>query len=260
MSTAKPNLTDPILAAVDLRQGPQAQALLQAVIDRCRARGSQGVAVFDLDSTLLDTRQRQAKILAEYGAAAGVPALAACQPEHWDGWDYIAAMVRAGLPHAQAQQHAEPYRAQWHDRFFTSEYCRVDEAMPGAAAFVRAVLETGARVCYVTGRHEGMRAGTVQCFDRVGIPAPDGDRVQLWMKPTLEEDDDVYKARVHADLPKKLGTVVAAFDNEPTHINDYRRSFPQALIVHLATDHSMRDIPVDPQIPSVADFSAHDGT
>lgn len=244
---------DPVLAAVDLREGDDARVLLQQVLDRARQPGS--VVVFDLDSTLLDNKTRQAKIMAEYGQRHGLDTLAASRAEHWQGWDYRIAMRSAGLPEDQLEIHAEPYRELWRELFFTSEYCRVDEAIPGAVAFVAAVREAGARVLYVTGRHEGMRAGSVECFGRHGFPVPDGDRVQLWMKPTLEEHDDDYKARVHADL-LKVGTVVAAFDNEPIHVNDYRRSFPQALVVHLATDHSMRDTLVEPGIPSIADFRA----
>ncbi|MEX1365734.1 MAG: HAD family hydrolase [Nannocystaceae bacterium] len=244
---------DPVLAAVDLREGDDARALLQQVLARAHEPGA--VVVFDLDSTLLDNKARQAQIMAEYGQRHGLAALAGSRADHWQGWDFRIAMRNAGLPSDQVEAHAEPYRELWRELFFTSQYCRLDEAMPGAVAFVGAVREAGARVLYVTGRHEGMRAGSVECFGRHGFPGPDGDRVQLWMKPTLEEHDDDYKARVHADL-LKVGTVVAAFDNEPIHVNDYRRSFPQALVVHLATDHSMRDTLVDAGIPSIADFGS----
>jgi hypothetical protein len=55
----------------------------------------------------------------------------------------------------------------------------------------------------------------------------------------------------------RSGVVIAAFDNEPAHINGYRESFPEAESVHLATDHSLRDIPVLPGIPSIRDFSSY---
>ena len=100
------------------------------------------------------------------------------------------------------------------------------------------------------------------CFARLGLPLPDGDAVQLWMKPTQDEDDDHFKARVHAELPR-AGDVVAVFDNEPTHVNDYRRSLPHAVVIHLATDHSLREVFVDRAIPSIADFvgwEADEGT
>lgn len=244
---------DPVLAAVDLREGPHARALLQEVLDRCRRQGA--VVVFDLDSTLLDNKPRQARIMAEYGQEHGVAALAGSRREHWTGgWDFREAMRNAGLPEPEIEAHAEPYRALWRDRFFTSEYCPLDEPTPGAVAFVDAVRRTGARVLYVTGRHEGMRAGTEACFVRVGLPLPDGDAVQLWMKPSVEEDDDHFKARVHAELPS-AGEVVAVFDNEPTHVNDYLRSLPHARVIHLATDHSLREVFVAKGIPSIADFT-----
>jgi hypothetical protein len=245
---------DPVLAAVDLRRGPAAAALLQTVLDRGRRPGA--VVVFDLDSTLLDNKPRQARIMADYGRDFGVPALAGSHPAHWTGWDFRQAMRNAGLPHAEIEAHAEPYRARWRERFFTSEHCRLDEAIAGAVPFVQAVYTSGARVLYVTGRHEGMRAGSEACFARLGLPLPHGDAVQLWMKPSLEEEDDAFKARVHAELPR-AGVVQAVFDNEPTHVNDYRRSFPEALVIHLATDHSLREVLVDPGIPSIADFTAY---
>jgi beta-phosphoglucomutase-like phosphatase (HAD superfamily) len=245
---------DPVLAAVDLRREAEARALLQDVLDRCRR--PRAVVVFDLDSTLLDNKPRQAQIMAEYGQAHGVPALAGSRREHWTGgWDFRHAMRNAGLPAAEVDAHVEPYRALWRDRFFTSAYCRLDEAVAGAVAFVRAVREAGGRVLYVTGRHEGMRTGTEECFARVGLPLPDGDAVQLWMKPSAEEDDDHFKTRVHGQLPR-AGEVVAVFDNEPTHVNDYRKSLPDALVIHLATDHSLREVFVTAGIPSIADFSA----
>ena len=54
----------------------------------------------------------------------------------------------------------------------------------------------------------------------------------------------------------ELGTLIAAFDNEPTHANDYRTRFPDALIVHLATDHSGRDAPLEDGVLSIPHFAS----
>lgn len=247
---------DPVLAAIDLRQGADATALLHETIERSRRPGA--IVVFDLDSTLLDNKPRQARILAEYGREHGVSSLADSRPEHWTGWDFREAMRAAGLPEAEVEAHVEPYRVCWRERFFTSEYCRVDEPVAGAVPFVGAVRDAGATVIYLTGRHEGMRDGTVECLARLAFPTPglESDAVRLWMKPSLDEEDDDFKARIHVDLPR-AGRVEAVFDNEPTHVNDYRRSFPSALVIHLATDHSMRSVLVDRGIPSIADFGAY---
>ena len=44
-------------------------------------------------------------------------------------------------------------------------------------------------------------------------------------------EEDGAAARV-----ERLGPVVAAFDNEPAHVNLYARRWPAALVVHVDTD------------------------
>ena len=50
------------------------------------------------------------------------------------------------------------------------------------------------------------------------------------------------------------GELAAAFDNEPTHINGYKRAFPSASVVHLDTDHSGRKVDVLDAVPYIVDF------
>lgn len=232
----------------------ETRELLCEIIARAKTLLEQGILVFDLDSTLLDNRPRQALIVREYGEAHGVPELAANQADHWEGWDLRIAMRNAGLSEQAIETHYEPCRTFWRERFFTSEYCVHDVPIPGAPEFVRAGAEVGAKVFYVTGRWEGMRTGTLESFGGPEFPIPDGDRVRLVMKPTLDEHDDVFKDRTYAAL-RDAGAVVAAFDNEPTHINGYREAFPDAHSVHLATDHSLRGIKVREDIVSIRDFA-----
>lgn len=244
---------DPHTGAIPLSD-QDAAALLRTLLDSARAAAPQSLFVFDLDSTLLDNRPRQALIMREYGERHGVEALASATAEVWEGWSAKVAMTNAGLDEAQIALHFEPFRAYWHDCFFTSEYCKHDWPIMGAPEYVRAALGTGARVAYVTGRHEGMRAGTVESFHEPDFPVPDGDRIQLLMKPDLDESDDVYKDRTYAVL-HDLGTLVAAFDNEPTHINGYAEAFTDATCVHLATDHSLREVKVAHGIKSIRSFA-----
>lgn len=236
------------------RARPEARAaILGEALARARAAAPRGVAVFDLDSTLLDNRPRQARILREYGARAGLPALAAARADHWLSWDLAEAMRQAGLSPAEVARHLLPARRWWSARFFTSEYCREDQPIPGAPAFVRAVAAAGAQVAYVTGRPVRMEAGTIDVFRRSGLPLPDGARVHLLMKPDAPLGDDEWKS-IAASLVASLGPVVAAFDNEPAHVNGYAMAWPDALCVHLDTDRSPRPIEVLPQVPSIADF------
>jgi hypothetical protein len=251
MSTPYAHLGITPLSAKDAR------ALLQGIVEGARRHGREGVVAFDLDSTLLNNRPRQSQILREYGLEANLPELAESTPEHWtSGWDETRAMQNAGLPQTLALEHKTLFKTFWGHRFFTSEYCKVDIPIEGAASYVRALLETGASIIYLTGRHEGMREGTLHSFRTGEFPLPNEGTIKLIMKPSLEEHDDVFKDRSVKAL-KRMGTIVAAFDNEPTHINSYRDAFPEAQCVHLATDCSLRSVRVRDGIPSITDFSAY---
>jgi len=228
--------------------------VLGRVLEAACRHGEQGIVVFDLDSTLFDNRPRQVRILREFGEARGIPELAASALEHWtSSWLVREAMIAAGLEPARAEALFADFQAFWRPRFFSSEYCLEDTPLPGAVEFVQEVHRTGARIVYCTGRNEEMRPGTVESLGRWGFPAPPMDRVQLWMKPGQEVPDDEYKRDVRAALAA-AGTVVALFDNEPTHINGYHEGFPEALAVHVATDHSGRPVQVLPTIPAIPDF------
>jgi len=211
------------------------------------------VAAFDLDSTLLVNRSRQARIVREYGAQRGDARLASCTTAAVTSWDLRDTLRLCGVPAEQGATMIAELRAFWHERFFTSEYCRDDTPVAGAPAYVRAALEAGGEVLYITGRPETMREGTLESFARAGFPPPAGDTVQLWLKPDLADDDDRWKEICHARL-KELRGVACAFDNEPTHVNAYKRSFPDAAVVHVDTDHSRRPVDVLPEIPSILDF------
>jgi len=228
-------------------------AILLAALARVRTAGQGALAVFDLDSTLLDNRPRQAAILRAYGRAAGLPALRAAAPEHFAGWDLARALAAAGLSPGEVRHHAGPFHAFWATRFFTSRACRRDVPVPGAPAFVRAVRAAGVRIVYVTGRPAAMRPGTLAVLRAFGFPLPDGAGVTLLMKPGDGLQDDAWKA-VACDAVEARGTPVLVLDNEPTHLNAYARAWPRALAIHLDTDHSGRPVEVNPSIPSVADL------
>ncbi len=238
------------------RASPAEQVrILAAALERARLGAPDGVAVLDLDSTVLDNRPRQARIVQDYGSMAELPALLDARPEHWRGWDLDAALLAAGLSPREVRRHSGAFRSFWAERFFTSAYCSLDVPVPGAPEFARAVAAAGARIAYVTGRPAWMEDGTLDVFRRFGFPLPDGDRVHLLMKPGDGLSDDAWKS-IARDAVDALGRVVLAFDNEPAHVNAYARAWPAALAVHLDRDHSPRPMEVLPRIPSIADFRA----
>jgi hypothetical protein len=223
------------------------RAALQAI------RPDRPAAAFDLDSTVLVNKARQARIIREFGEQSGDKRLAACPPEAVISWDLRDSALLCGLEPDEAEAVYPALKEFWRQRFFTSEYCADDTPVPGARDFLRAVIDQGGEILYITGRHAEMGPGTVESFRRAGFPLPDGARVQLWLKPQAADDDDAWKEICHRRLLDLRG-ISAAFDNEPTHVNAYKRSFPDALVVHLDTDHSRRPVEVLPEIPSIHDF------
>ena len=216
-------------------------------------RPGRNTAAFDLDSTLLMNKVRQARIVREYGVAQGDRRLAACPPEAVVSWDLRDTARLCGLSAEEAELIAEPMKRFWRERFFTSEYCQDDTPVAGARDFLLKMKNLDGEILYITGRHAGMSAGTIESFRRAGFPLPDGEQVQLWLKPRFEDDDDAWKERCHARLQALRG-IACAFDNEPAHVNAYKRAFPDAVVVHLDTDHSRRPIEVLASIPSIHDF------
>ncbi len=236
------------------RAGEQGR-ILAAALARARSAAPDGIAVFDLDSTLLDNRPRQARIVQDFGRAVGLPVLLGARPEHWRGWDLEAALLEVGLGPRELRRHFSAFRRFWAERFFTSAYCALDVPVPGAPEFVRAVAEAGLRIAYVTGRPSWMEDGTIDVFRRFGFVLPDGVRTHLFMKPGDGLSDDAWKGLAR-EAVDGVGRVAIAFDNEPAHVNAYARAGPGALAIHLDRDHSPRPIEVLPAIPSIADFRA----
>lgn len=237
------------------RVHPDWPLVLERVLQRVAALGPRALVVFDLDSTLFDNRPRQARILRAFGAAHGVPELAVCQAHHFDcGWEFEPVLRNCGVDEARTQALLRPLKAFWGQRFFTSEACEHDVEILGAPGYVQRCFAAGARIAYVTGRVEAMREGTERAMARRGFPLPGGP-VGLMMRPPIAQLDDAAFKRTAHEVLAELGELVAAFDNEPRHINDYARRFPSAEAVHLATDHSGKSPALDDRVVSVPHFA-----
>lgn len=239
---------DPVTGAIPLTADSSAR-LLNELLDYA----NQSALIFDLDSTLLDNRPRNAVIMREFGELNNEPILSNASAKHFQDWSPRNAMAAIGLPDSSIDHLVRPYQSFWSERFFTSEYCQYDIGIAGAAEFVTAVNDHSGMVFYLTGRHEVMRAGTQSSLQNLGFPTPESKGITLLMKPNEDQSDDSFKV----DTLKKLdmpGSVNAAFDNEPTHINSYRTAFPNAVCVHLMTDHSMRPVRLLSGIMSIRNF------
>jgi hypothetical protein len=234
--------------------------ILSGALDALRPERPAGA--FDLDGTLLTNKPRQARIVRDFGRERGNQALARCAAPLIVSWDLRDTMRLCGLDSAEIERLHEELRGYWLERFFTSEYCKDDEPVAGACEYLERVVERGGHVLYVTGRHAKMEEGTLAAFRRAGFPMPEivaataprsAAAVQLWLKPRLEDDDDRWKEICQERLVHLRG-LACAFDNEPTHVNGYKRRFPDAYVVHLDADYSPRPVEVLDTIPSVVDF------
>jgi hypothetical protein len=219
---------------------PGWRQVLAGVLLEAERLGPSAVLAFDLDSTLLDNRPRQAALVQRFvRQEGGPPALAGFDARHLHtGFDMREALHRHGLSEEASLLFLSDFRPYWRAHFFKNDVCGWDVPVRGAPAYVRRASAAGAHVAYVTARPEEMRPGTLETMGRHGFPLP-GRQVELWMKGNPEVTDEEFKRSTHQHL-RSTGGVLAAFDNEPSHANDYRASFPEATVVLLTTGHSGR--------------------
>lgn len=204
---------------------PTIADVLEAVT--ARAAGlPRAVVVLDLDSTLIDTGPRHLAILRAYGAATGhdVASVLDWYAQRPVGWGLTPGFEACGWSDAdQATFHRF-----WGERFFDGESCRHDEAVPGAVAFVRRIVEQGGIAYYLTARPAPtMGEATVGTLRALGFPILRG-RAVLHLKPSPHLSDHRFK-RGALQEPATLGEVVATFENEPAHAHAFQATWPAAM-------------------------------
>mgnify|MGYP000890692582 CR=1 FL=1 len=223
-----------------------------AVLDRILATARRGdLAVLDLDGCLFDNRWRQVRILHELAGHRDWTALAGVEVEHFEDWSLSRTLRNAGVPAEQVEARRAEVRAFWEARFFDGSYTLHDRPMPGAVPLVRALHRAGMEIAYLTGRDVSMAEGSALALARAGFPPL--PEAHLLCKPDAGMTDEAWKM---AALPRlrELGEPALFLDNEPCNVNGFRREFPEALVVFVATDHSFRpDLP-DPALPRIRGF------
>ncbi len=199
------------------------------------------LCVFDIDSTLMNTAQRNYRILQE--AVLTYPDMGPFVAKlcHCDmGYTIMDDLRRAGYANDEVLGKMNEF---WKVRFFTDEYVLYDEPYPGAADYVYDLHAAGATIYYLSGRDEpGMGKGTRASFAKHNFPM--GDRTVMHLKPAFEMDDFLFKLDAFADI-KKLGrTVVAIFENEPGNANAFKEHFPEAAVFLIRTITSKTPAPL----------------
>jgi hypothetical protein len=242
---------------------PDRAALLGRILERIRAlsdhgRGGSGgppVVVFDLDGTLLDNRPRVVAILHELGAFwrdRHPEAAACCARARPDGIVYgiVENLRRLGV--ADPALHREGFEF-WKRHFFADRHIHHDVEVRGARAFARACHDAGAVVVYLTGRDlANMALGSFASLRDLGFPIG-LIGTELVVKPRVETPDVEFKRTVAPQLAR-LGTLVAAFDNEPANVHAFLEAHPESVAVFLDTQYAPDPPPLDPRVAVIHAF------
>mgnify|MGYP002400608793 CR=1 FL=1 len=234
-------------------------ALLRSVLASCVPQLGlrRPVVVFDLDGTLMDNRPRTCVILREFAARcrgrddALAARLEEARPEDLE---YLLSdsLERIG---AQRTELVAEMQAFWQERFFADAHLVHDVPVPGAVEFACACYDAGALLLYLTGRDLPlMGTGTFQSLRDLGFPIG-VPATELVLKPDANMPDEAFKRLLAPDLTR-VGRVVAAFDNEPANCNVLHRLYPDAHVIHVATQHTPGAPPLDAGISRIADFCA----
>ncbi len=242
-------------AATDFRSDPLAQ--IRSDVQAAVRIGQNPIVVFDLDDTLVRATSRTARIIAEF---AHEPSTRSRYPDAVRKLEIIrVSKIRYVMADTLRQfgiedsALTEELTAYWLARFFTNEYCERDLPVPYAARYVSRLARAGATIVYLSGRDvPRMGRGTVRDLRRNGFPL--GPNAILLMKPAADNDDLGFKIAQFPRL-RKMGTVVAAFENEPANINAFQAGFPRATMVFLDTIHSPKPDQPNPGVFWVRDFA-----
>lgn len=232
-------------------------ALLRGILERVREQRAEGpaVVVFDLDGTLMDNRPRVVAILHELAAdwRTRHPDEAACCARATPDdivFGFIENLRRLGVDSPALHREGLDF---WRERFFGDPHVRHDVEVRGARDYARAVHDAGGVVVYLTGRDlANMALGSFASLRDLGFPIGIIG-TELVVKPTFEMTDLAFKRMVAPDL-RRLGAVIAAFDNEPANINVFVEAHPACTGVFLDTQHAPNPVPLDPRVEVIHSF------
>ena len=215
----------------------------------------------DLDDTLINTRDRTRRIMADFARSTAVQTsnpLDAETLEHLSDGD-----IRYNLPDtfkdAGITDPALLASAQafWLGRFFSNDYAATDVPNPGAVDYVNALHNLGATIVYLTGR-DTPRMGAGTRSNLIGSGFPVDDRGLLMMKPDKSIDDLQFKKDAFASIGE-MGKVTGVFENEPRNVNAMHTAFPDATPIFLDTIHSSAPDVVADGISFVRNFHGPSG-
>lgn len=190
------------------------------------------LAVFDLDSTLFDLKERQEKILLSFAENSAnrlkwpkeTSALSKAMLSPGD-FGVREALNRVGLDWEKDRSFLKEVMEYWELWFFHNDFLKYDTPLPGAVEFVKALESLDSDIMYLTGRDTPrMLEGTEQSLKTIGFPIHD-DHVQLCLKPQANLDDAEFKVGVLKKAERAYHRVWL-FENEPVNLNLIAKNCP----------------------------------
>lgn len=212
--------------------------------------------VFDLDGTLIDNRPRVVAILHELGHhwREKHPEDAACcarSEVELVGYGFVDNLRKLGVTSPALHEEGLAF---WRQRFFADPHIRHDVEVRGARTFARACYDAGAVVVYFTGRDlPNMALGSFASLRDLGFPIG-VIGTELVVKPAFEIPDTEFKLSVAPDF-KRIGEVIAVFDNEAANCNLFLEAHPECTAVYLDTQCAPEPPPLDERAHVLRSFA-----
>jgi hypothetical protein len=234
----------------------QSNDLLDDIIKKVsetKKSGELPIVIFDLDGTLFYTGYRTKQIFLEFAREKGDSELVK-KVESMDVYK-MKYRVRESLKEAGIEDSIlqKEILDAWRLKFFKSDYLKYDKPIPGSVEFVNELSDSCVLIIYLTGRDApGTLIGTVSSLQNSGFPMGT-IRTELIMKKEPYAKSTPFKKKSLLYI-EKLGTVVAAFENEPANINLFYETFPDAISVFLETSHKPNAPPVKEAIHRIDNY------
>ena len=225
----------------------QTNVLEQILSEAAKARldGRKFLAVFDLDSTLLDLTLRVTSICEEFARTHSGKYPNECQNMGRlkilkTDWGINEGLERIGMSEDQAPDFWREVHEHWALKFFSNDFLHHDEPLPGAVEFVNELQKVGADIMYLTGRDvPRMYDGTKMSLEAQGFPVHP-THAKLVLKPDAKLDDAHFKVGVLKEAAQTYSRIWL-FENEPVNTNLVARECPEVGIVFIESTHSGRE-------------------
>ena len=235
---------------------PDAAILSEAIRQEVSSCPSTWMLIFDLDSTIFNTRYRTKEIFTEW----------ASQPEARADHPWLCEQIHAWLSQHQASPCTEIYdpiaflshhiagpidpcsavattlRRFWTERFFHGAYLQWDQPYPRSCELIAELYARGCAVTYLTARnHQHLLGGTLLSLQQHGLPTPTRAEppVQLFMKTAPLMPDGEYKIRTLGQLIGAAASSRLMFiDNEPGIVAWTHAQYPSIKTLLYRSVHS----------------------